>query len=241
MSETHSDDERAASYNEQFQISDREFQVILGVLPASLPPEKVQCLRCVLEDWCLFDLPEHRSRTQSVVSRERLKRLKNLRHSSEIMIAALDDASGNGEQDFVEWAILKSRGRIRRAAEKHMVASEIATLRENLIEIEVAAGSAYEILKPHKGRPPNDFGYLVFLDLAALFEWLTGKKSTRRVDRDTQEETGPFHDFAKIVWPMITNTGSDGFATALRRWAESSKKFKDTSAVLANFRLRNRF
>ncbi len=227
----------------QFHISDSEFQSIMAALPPPYgsDPEIVNRLKYIFEDWCQIDLPEHRFATEkSALLPETLKRLENVSDSAKAMIAALDAAKDEGDQDFVEFEIIKARGKITVRAEWEAAAAEISAMRKTLVAVEAAAADSLAKLRPRKGRPMNAFGYLLLLDLAAIFEWVTGKKATRRVDRMTHEETGPFYEFARIVWPMVTSNGSDGFIAAWRNWADFSRKYRERSPIIANFKLRCR-
>ena len=58
------------------------------------------------------------------------------------------------------------------------------------------------------GQPPNLRAYLVLQDAAAIFEWLTGTKAAREVDRVEGADAGPFFQFASILWPPPLRHGT---------------------------------
>src|SRR5262249_20406237 len=89
-----------------------------------------------------------------------------------------------------------------------------------LIKLEAATQRTVAQDKQGPGQPRNVSAYLVMMDLAAIFEWLTGKKATRVVDRITNDETGPFWDFAAAVWPLVFGNGCHGLRAAMKNWAE---------------------
>jgi hypothetical protein len=79
-------------------------------------------------------------------------------------------------------------------------------------------------------------------DIAQIFEWLTGMKATRQVDRKGEGgkgDIGPFWEFAKAIWPLVFRNGKHGLSNAMKNWAEARKKFDEGSSLMANIALRH--
>ena len=99
----------------------------------------------------------------------------------------------------------------------------------------IAAAAAEPTWKPGKGQPRNDNAQLVLQDLAALFEYVTGLRASRLVDRDTREESGHFLNFARAVWPVVFGNGDFGLSSQHREWADDGSK---SSMVISGIALR---
>jgi hypothetical protein len=78
------------------------------------------------------------------------------------------------------------------------------------------------------------------MDIIAIYEWLTGKKVTRLVDRDTKEDTGPFWRFAVTIWSMVFGS-KEGLSSTLRNWAHAvNQKLTGTrSPLILNIEMRH--
>jgi hypothetical protein len=89
------------------------------------------------------------------------------------------------------------------------------------------------------GQPPNVTAYLVLKDAASIFEWLTGKKAARGVNRSDATESGPFHRFVSVLWPAIFENGTSGLPAAMKNWAQWHSKHQERSALMTNMASRN--
>jgi hypothetical protein len=69
-----------------------------------------------------------------------------------------------------------------------------------------AAQAASEPYAPKRRPAPDNVGYLVLQDLAEIFEWVTNIEATRRVDRKSRDDSGPFHHFTAAVWPLVSES-----------------------------------
>jgi hypothetical protein len=106
--------------------------------------------------------------------------------------------------------------------------------RDFLNRLKAAAESLEKRLKRGRGQPRNIVAYVVLLDLAAIFEWLTGVKARREVDRIEGIETGAFYNFCEAIWPLVFESGTDGLSTAMKNWASGHREYGEASALLAN-------
>src|SRR5262249_59764217 len=86
--------------------------------------------------------------------------------------------------------------------------------------------------KRELGHPRNICAYLVMMDLVAIFEWLTGRKATREVDRDLGKDTGPFWHFAAAVWPHVSGEGRYGLSAAMKKLKKRHLRYCAEYSVL---------
>jgi hypothetical protein len=110
---------------------------------------------------------------------------------------------------------------------------------EFLDNLEKSANYLGTRLKRSRGQPRNTAAYLVLLDLAAIFEWLTGVEPKRNVSRTGEGEIGAFYPFCEAVWPLVFNSGLFGLPAAMKNWARDHAKYVESSALIANIDLRH--
>src|SRR5205807_1547670 len=94
----------------------------------------------------------------------------------------------------------------------------------------IATAAKRPLEKPSRGQPRNIPAYLMMMDIAAIFEYLTDTEPSRQVDRKTREEIGPFRDFAGAIWSVVFG-GGDGLSAALKNWAEARRKYAERSLL----------
>ena len=72
-------------------------------------------------------------------------------------------------------------------------------------------------------------------DIAAIFEWLTGTRAARRIER------GPatFGRFAEAIWPVVFESADDGLQSAQKNWAAFRARYEEESALIANINMRH--
>ena len=102
--------------------------------------------------------------------------------------------------------------------------NQFEELRHLLGTLATASAASAKFWKQGRGRPRNDPPSLVLMDIIAIYEWLTDKKATREVGRDTGKDTGLFWEFAKTIWPLVFDRGERGLSAAIQRWAGARKK-----------------
>jgi hypothetical protein len=220
------------------KFTERDVDLILKVLPAGIPPRKLQLLPRILRDWADNDLATNLDSETPGTRRARIKRLDALAHSALRLLDALD-AANRSDDDFCvirEMAMAK-QGRMTQQ-NRNQLQARLDEERAFLAELSSAAKAASATWKQGKGHPRNIKALLVILDIAGLFRWLTGKTATRQVSRDDDTPTGPFWDFAAALWPIIFGKGDDGLQAAIKNLASAQRK-GSRSAVLANIDLRH--
>src|SRR5262249_23720136 len=153
-------------------------------------------------------LPEHLSRESCATVRKRFASLlKAGKRANEFRqaLAATDPPAR-------AWIALV----MAREQESLSSLEKVAEIEERLVqESDFRNNLAAATTKLMEEKPPslgsrNIRPYLVMMDLAAIFEWLTYRKATREVDRNCGKETGPFWDFVATVWPLVFGKGLSG-------------------------------
>jgi hypothetical protein len=219
------------------EFTDDNIQRIRSWLPEEVSARRLRLLPQILREWAKVDLREHFMRESSAAQRQRRERLTRLGNIADRLLEALE---GLDKRD--RWTLAAQIG----AAEGQDIQDiTVAIFNEenekrlnytrNLIA-KLAAGAKQPLLKRGRGQPRNVVAYLVMMDIAAIFEYLTGIKATREVDRYTGEEKGPFRDFAGAIWSLVF-LSNDGLSAALKNWA-CGTKYGELSPLIVNVSLR---
>lgn len=227
---------------EQFYISPEQFDLIVRSLPTPPDADKVEVLRIMLDYWCEYSLPNHVHMLEKP-SVETIKRLKKASKALLALNASIDVLDGEDVQ-FGIFSLVMERTGFWRRSDIDEVTDEVFQALAVLSSFE---SSIAQSIKLKAGRPRNNFGYLVVLDLAAIFEWFTGTDATRQVDRKDGFEIGPFRTFAETVWCEVFNPERLWFETSYKNWAANraiekskksnkpSSKHHEVSPFVANF------
>jgi hypothetical protein len=225
-----------ASHNQpQFKFSAEQIKSIEDSLPEPVCERRRQLLPRVLLEWgktdhadLLLRLSESRQ-TQRGRIQSRGEVIRLARELSD----ALDCANG-------AWLVAKVFRAEGRTWEERSRA-EWADMRRRLNEVRdfLAKIASPEPAKSFgKGAPRKVVPYLVLQDAAAIFEWYTGTKATREIDRSSGRETNCFFQFASALWPIMFGKGTQGLSSALKNWANWRKGYGERSALIANIALR---
>jgi hypothetical protein len=110
--------------------------------------------------------------------------------------------------------------------------------RDFLNHLKAAVECLQDRMKKGRGQPRNTVSYVVLLDIAAIFRWLSGLEANREVDRMTGDEKGAFYNFAAALWPPVFASGLDGLRAAMKNWSSGYRKYSEASAIIANIDLR---
>src|SRR5262245_12509241 len=213
-------------------FSEDALELIKASLPAGSDQRRLELLPLILAEWLVHHLPEHLSRESRATVRKRFAPLPKVGKRANELRQALDAIDQVGrfwiahEMSRQQEGDLFSREKVTEMEERLMQESDFLT---NL----AAATTKLMEKKPPSGSP-NIHAYLVMMDLAAIFEWLTDRKPTREIDRDRRKETGPFWDFVSAVWPLVFGKGLSGLPSALKNWAKLRSLHGEASQLLRN-------
>jgi hypothetical protein len=224
---------------------DERAEQIRASLPRGIDQRRLDLLPRVLNHWSVTDLLEHLSREDRATVRKRYDQLENVGKYAQPLQHAFGALDERGRIWLAQEMGLK-KGDLHLSANR----AEDVYPKERLKEeydflTKVAAGAqrlVEESKKEREGapkRPPNLRAYLVMMDLAAIYEWLTGTKPTRKVSRIDYKDTGPFWKFCSAVWPLVFGKGCSGLPAALKRWAELLSEHGEKSCFLVNLAMRH--
>ncbi len=222
------------------RFTDHNIELIAHSLRDVAKPHKIESLGRILREWGSTDLSEHLSRVSPkilAVKRKSLaavaSRAKELLH----ILEKLDDES--------EFAVALQMRPLPGQPYWALPPTELKRLQTRLVDerdfLRKLADAAPKALGSAKrGQPRNVVAYLVMLDVAAIFEWLTETEATRKRDAtggaygEEGVDANPFWNFAAALWPVIFQNGDTGLQAAIKNWAYNVKKYRDRSALIAN-------
>lgn len=192
---------------------------IAATLPSSTDPARSALLPQILRAWAAEDLCEHLSRESRIAARQREMRLRSVGARAQKLIEAIEALDQTGT---FETAL---KPEMRRAGtslwETDITAAE--QRRDDAISWLIDLIESFNASANRKGpkSPPDKATryYLIILDLAAIFELVSGERATRRIDVDSGKTYGPFSDFVASVWVQIFGN-SGGPSYAVRVWAD---------------------
>jgi len=222
-------------------FTDRDIERIRQSLPDGLDPLRLELLPRILGEWAATDLPHYLPMPTAKERRDCVKRLKAVASSSAQLIKALEAIADHDDQFWIIREIIAVAGLRLTDAQRHMSEKQFDETRDYLRKLSAASIAAERFWKRDRGQPPNDAASLVLMDVVAIYEWLTGRKATRQVDRVDGADSGPFWTFAAALWPPVFGKGDGGLSAAIKNWASAKKKkLKGThSPLLANIALRH--
>jgi hypothetical protein len=217
--------------NEAPVFAENELRRVMAALPANVGRQGRARVRFVLREWARVDLPNHLQRmalSQPEAARARRKRLMALHRA----LNEIDRVDRTG----IVLALFRLRGIAEPVAgsPEDRDFDEILGVLDQLAEATRAANTP-----PRPGRPRNATHYLILKDIAAMFEWATGRPARRVVDRTTGGESGAFHRFACVVWQIVFGSEA-GLSWALRQWETYGRysRYGEHSPLIANIAMR---
>jgi hypothetical protein len=221
-----------------------QVDALVAVLPGCADAHRPSLLRRIFEEWSRIDLEEHLTRsTPKQIQAKRLQ-IENIATRASQLAQALSKVEGNG-RFVIAGRLLKTDASAlswlghedRSEADRRL--SEIQKRLEELAKAATKASNAFVPL-PH--RHNTVVRYLVLLDLAAVFEWATRQRASRKVGTDAGtrpgQTYGPFWDFASAAWPIIFGS-SAGLDNALKFWAEGRRLYDEASPIMWNLHMRH--
>ena len=217
------------------EFTDLEVKLIIASLPDEVVPGRLELFPQILREWARVYLPRHFLRESAATLRRRRARLAKVGKIAASLLQASKDLDEADRRILVAQIGIAEGKSLVEAAGNEQTRRRLDQGRDFIATIAVAAGKP--LSKPSRGQPRNIPAYLVIQDLAAIYEYLTRLEATRRVNRTSHAESGPFYEFAAAIWPVVFREGDDGLAAAIRNW--SPWRDREKSPVIANIALRH--
>jgi hypothetical protein len=223
-------------------FTDHQLGLIARALPQDVDQRRLALIPNIIRDWGDTELPSHSWHKPKPVEvrNEHHRRFKEIEAAAIRLGEALSAVDEGGRWTLIT-EIACPPGDFPHgltAASIDRAVADLDATRAQLSRLAAGAGVAAEACAPRRGQARNNVPYLIMNDLAEIFEWAAGAEPTRRVDRITKEDSGPFHWFAAAVWPVIFGS-DDGLSSALKNWAADRKMYRERSPVLLNLDLRH--
>jgi hypothetical protein len=203
---------------------------IIQSLPNGIAQKRLKLLPKILREWSRTELPRHLSLESLKIIRDRGKKVEVFEKHARALLQAFNALDDSGLR--------------RIKARSELTLNELEALHDFLTRL--ARARPHAVQKSGRGNPRNYIAYLVILDIAAIFEWLTKTKATREVDRYGKGDIGPFWKFAKAIWPLVFGKGKYGLSSAIKNWASvrsagkhRSSEVDEKSALIANIAMRH--
>lgn len=214
------------------QFDERAVEQIRASLPKGIDERRLNLL---LDEWSRTDLREHLSRDTPAATRKRFAQLTKVGKCATHLRQALEALDQRG------WAwtaqeMGREDGRPLFSVSHERVAEMKERLKQGYEFLKMIEAASLKLLEEDArgpGQPRNIRAYLVMKDLAAIFEWLTGRKAARGVDRTDHTETGPFFRFAQSIWPVVFGN-AHGLKAAMKNFVEARKLYQEHSPFLYN-------
>jgi hypothetical protein len=212
---------------------------LLLVLPKQVRVQRRKLLPQILEEWDRTDLREHLSRESRAITRDRIRKLEIVKKCAGQLLNALADVDERGHTAIVAQMIIADGRRVLDVGQAEIVdrTTRLNQERQFLANLKGIAPENFWSFRP--GQPRNVASYLVLQDAASIFEWLSGTKAARGVNRIDATEAGPFFRFASTLWPAIFGQGVVGLPAAMKNWARWRSAYQERSALIANIALRH--
>ncbi len=227
------------------EFTDRDIKLIRKSLPSRIDRRRLSLLEPILREWVGTDVPLHRSKPSAEVQRGRVKRLKAVAAESAKLARALDAIEREDEIFWIVREMTLADAQRLSPTERRRQETQLQEVREFLEKLSTSAAMASKLWKQGRGQPRKVAASLVLMDIVAIYEWLTNKKATRQVDRDSKTDAGPFWEFASALWPMVFGSADDGLPAAIKNWAAAQKDMREgkiqgeRSPVLYNIAMRH--
>jgi hypothetical protein len=215
-----------------------EFAVkqIFASLPKGIDQRRLDLLPLILNEWIRTDLREHLSRDIPAARRKRDAQLTKVGKLATHLRQALDAVDQRGKS-WIAQEIGREEGSppFSVSRERHTEMKERLRQEDDFLsKLAAATMTLIEEDRRGPGQPRNIPAYLVMMDTAAIFEWLTDMKATREVGRDDHKETGPFWHFAVTVWPYAFGKDLYGLSSAMKNWERWHLRYGEKSQLITN-------
>jgi hypothetical protein len=221
------------------EFSDADLETILAALEGQgpLPVHQRNLLPLLLRAWAWIDLLEYADvdagRGTMRASQKPIGDLLKLAGKMSKLLAELERA---GFVEDLSFALQCSTPLRSVDPLSNPTRQKLSELQSDL-SAWVSAGMAYQRrLETGPGQPRNFTAQMVLLDLAAIYEWATGRAAVRSVSPKSRKDVGHFWNFVASIWPLVFADGIAGLSAAMRRFGDM--KSIEGSPLLANMNLR---
>ena len=218
-------------------FTDDELDEIGKTLPDGVSSHRLALLPSILREWASTSLPDNASTEDRVTTNHRRKKLETVEKRARDLLKAIESLDADGLFSIVRAVAATERPMVRQA-DLQEAKSQLAEARNFLNRLVSAVPSA-SWPRPDRGQPRNIPAYLVMMDIAGIFEWVTGREASRVTDRDSGQDTGDFYRFAARVWHSVFGTHK-GLSAALKNWAKWRSEYGEASGLIANLAIRHR-
>jgi hypothetical protein len=215
-----------------FNFCNRDIDAIASHVSGA-DQSKLMRLGDVLNDWANHDLQKAFSfYLEQTAALERVKAIRRVAEHARGLRLALE----NFEQFGSSWLVRKlvSRDFSDYLGEETIITRKLADQIAFLQEIEAAAKTLEPAFSKATDQRRNITAYALLLDLAEIYEWLTGG----RPQRGSNDREHPFDNFVGASWSAIFDNAR-GIQAALKNWAKYRNEFNDRSSVIFNISLRH--
>src|SRR6266513_1193010 len=179
-------------------FSDQALRLILERLPDNIDARRRE------NEWSKHDLQISLSRPDPVAIKKKIVRLRKVVKHASSLSKTLDEFD-KANDDLLIYGLLKANSlpgfQKEIDEQKHLLDQQS----EFLSTLLSSAHKLISALKSQLDQRRNIPAYRVMQDIAAIFEWLTGRRAVRRVERGNDT----FGDFARAIWPVILNRADD--------------------------------
>jgi hypothetical protein len=219
-------------------FTDRQLDQIARALPKGANPHRLRLLPQVLREWAGNYLEEYATlgqfRPRAV---EEGKRLKKIIAAAAALSAVIDAAIEAGDLNTIAFEMGDVAKAIPMGDRREYYINKIMDQRAFLNDLIAGIESVQKRMKSSRGQPRNTTAYMVLMDIAAIYEWVTGLRAYREVSRRNRTEIGRFYHFAAAIWPVVFCSADDGLPAAIRNWSSARKNFREASPLLFNIRM----
>ena len=196
---------------------------------------RVKKLGKILRHWSRAELAEHLSPKPSTHAQNaRNKQLQKVGQHAQKLLETMQALDNNG-RDLIAYMMAVADTKTSIGKQHTAFMQFIKRIDDECHFLERLSAATHKAVHKHTGR--NITAYLVMLDAAAIYKWLTGTQPSRIVVDGT--ETGPFYIFLSCLWPVIFQKGDAGLPAAIKNWARYHREYGESSPLIANIAIRH--
>ncbi len=200
--------------------------------------ERLASLGPILRSWAENELKEHLSHETKEQKDRRNYRLSRTLESAKVLDRALD-ALYDFDCDYVKYHADDNVANDLADRDLDDLTDSVVDILKNRVIDDLKdrvkkfiPAVERAICIPKKGQPQNVIPYLVVLDAAAIYTYITGRKATRT------ETQGSFINFCTPIWNTVFGENTRGFTAAMKKLESERKAGRGASPIITNFFLR---